>query len=312
MDGHDALEESLPFGPVPFGQVGQPVDFLDPQRGERARETGGRAGREDEFERVGEIGSAGKRRARAKCDRHAVFGILYHRRAVEPQQFLVPVEIGCGDIQVERMARRQQRVGARALGPGRKRAFAQARETEAGKGWFEPAPPDEVRYLALHLGPGFGRDCIGDVAARTAQQPVGEGLRPHLRKAPFQARGGIDQFVDIGDLEPQVGQRFERLARMDRLREEPRVDPARAGPAHDIGQDAQPQAVFVLDPFDQLAVDRLHPLQRTACGVERATGAGQLPQLARDPMHVDRQADAAIADQRYPQFLLPHRPVMAG
>ena len=46
----------------------------------------------------------------------------------------------------------------------------------------------------------------------------------------FQARGGIDQFVDIGHLEPQVGQRFERLAAFDGLRQKNAVDAACACP----------------------------------------------------------------------------------
>ena len=235
-----------------------------------------------------------------------MLGILDHRRAVQPQQFEIAVKIGRGDIEVERMAGRQKRLFNRARGHGREGPFEHAREAEARERRFEPPAANQVRHLALDLGLRFGGHRIGQIAAGPAEQPGGEGLRPHLRKPPFETGCGVDQFVDIGQFEPQVGQRFERLARMDRLREEHGIDPARAGPAHDIGEHAQAQVLFVGDPFEQRAIDRFHPAARGPLRVEIATGAGQLPQLARHAMHIDGQAHSAVADQRYPQFLLTH------
>ena len=306
MHRHDPFEKRLPLRPPAFGEVGQLVDFLDPQRREGPRETGCRAGSEHQFERIGDIDAAAHRRAGPEGNRHAVFGVLDHRRAVQPQQFEIAVKVGRGDIEVERMAGRQQRRFHRARSHGREGAFEHAREAEARERRFEPPAANQVRHLAFDLGLRFGGHRIGQIAAGPAEQPGGEGLRPHLRKPPFEARCRVDQFVDIGQFEPQVGQRFERLARMDRLREEHGIDPARARAAHDIGEHAQAQVMFVGDPLEQRAIDRFHAAAGGPLRVEIATGAGQLPQLARHAMHIDGQAHSAVADQRYPQFLLTH------
>ena len=99
---------------------------------------------------------------------------------------------------------------------------------------------------------------------------------------------------------------------MDRLREEYGIDPARAGAAHDVGQHAEPQVLFLCNAFYQRAIDGLDAI---ACGLacmEIAARARQLPQLARDAVHVDCQADPAVANQRYPQFFLPHAALMTA
>ena len=69
----------------------------------------------------------------------------------------------------------------------------------------------------------------------------------NLADARPRPRVGIEQHVDVGALEPQPGQRLERLAGMDRLGEEHAVDPAGAGPGDDVGQHPQAQAVLRLD-----------------------------------------------------------------
>src|SRR3546814_5442632 len=56
-----------------------------------------------------------------------------------------------------------------------------------------------------------------------------ERERPHLRIARRGRGLGIDQRLDIGLFEPQIGERFEALPGRDRLREEDAVDSARAG-----------------------------------------------------------------------------------
>jgi hypothetical protein len=50
----------------------------------------------------------------------------------------------------------------------------------------------------------------------------------------------IDQRLDIGGIEPQIGQRLQALPGADRLCQEHAVDAARAGPGDDVDQHAQP------------------------------------------------------------------------
>jgi hypothetical protein len=68
-------------------------------------------------------------------------------------------------------------------------------------------------------------------------------------------RLGIEQRVDVGGLQPQVGQRLKRLPGMDRLREEDRVDAPRARARDDVGQDTQPQVAAALQPAQQVEID---------------------------------------------------------
>ena len=99
---------------------------------------------------------------------------------------------------------------------------------------------------------------------------------------------------------------------MDRLREEYGIDPACAGAAHDVGQHAEPQVLLFCNALYQRAIDRLDAI---ACGLacmEIAARARQLPQFARDAVHVDCQTHPAVADQRYPQFFLPHAALMTA
>ena len=190
---------------------------------------------------------------------------------------------------------------------GCERALQQLGETETRKGRLEPTPADEVRYLAPNLGARFGSDLIRQFGARPAKDEAGDRLRPDFAAAPAQLGVGIGENVDIGDFQPQVGKRLQALPRMDSLREEYRIDAARTGPAHDVGHDAQPQGVLVLDRGEEFGVDPVHSAARRYAGMVVAAGAGEVPQLPRDAVHIDRQADPAVADECDPQFLLPHR-----
>src|SRR5690606_35933133 len=62
----------------------------------------------------------------------------------------------------------------------------------------------------------------------------------------------------------------------------------------------------------QVVIGALDPGRPLLTGAERATGAGQLPHFLGHAMHVDGEADSAVADERDPQFLLPHRLILAG
>ena len=94
---------------------------------------------------------------------------------------------------------------------------------------------------------------------------------------------------------------------MDRLREKHRIDPARACSGKDIGQDAQAQAVGALDLLQKVAIGPRHAIQRGRGGlVEGPARPRQVPDFLGDAVHVDRKADAAIADKGKAQFLLAH------
>ena len=56
----------------------------------------------------------------------------------------------------------------------------------------------------------------------------------------------------------------------------------------------------------QPGIDRFASIFAIATGMDIATGAGGLPQFLGDAMHVNRKADAAIADKRDAKFLLAH------
>lgn len=46
--------------------------------------------------------------------------------------------------------------------------------------------------------------------------------------------------------------------------------------------------------------------------MKRAAGAEEMPYLARNPVHVNRKTDPAVADKRQPEFLFPHIGDVAG
>ena len=230
-------------------------------------------------------------------------------RAVEPQSFHMALEIGDGDEQVERVAARQQ---GRADWPRRHRVQClcqQAREADAAEGRLEPARADEAREFGADFAPGFGGDAGGDHIARPAQEQIDQGHSPEFQKPSEYPRVRVEQHIDIGAFQPQVGQRFQRLARMDRLREEHTVDTARAGPCDDVRQDAQAQIMLRLHAAQHIAVNHFNTAYFCTAVEVRTRRPRQFPQLLGDAVHVDRKADAAIADKRDPEFFLAHKPL---
>ena len=131
-----------------------------------------------------------------------------------------------------------------------------------------------------------------------------ERQRPGLGKAMARRLFRVDQCLDIGRIEPQIGQRFEALSGADRLREEDAVDSPGTCPRDDIDEDAQSQAGFRLDFLKQRAVHPLAAPRRSDPCVERLTCTRQPPDFLGDAVHVDGKADPAIADQRKAEFLL--------
>jgi hypothetical protein len=153
-----------------------------------------------------------------------------------------------------------------------------------------------MRHLAPHLRARLGRHALADRVTGPPQQPPDERHRPELREARPGPRVGIEKPLHIGVGEPQLGQRLQIVARMDRLGQKHRVDAPRACPGHDIREHAESQVVAFLDALEQFAVYRAHLALRRRSAVKIPARAGEMPHLLRDAMHVDRKADAAVAD----------------
>ena len=91
------------------------------------------------------------------------------------------------------------------------------------------------------------------------------------------------------------------------LGEEHGVDAPGARPGQHIGQHPQAITLGLLDLAKESAVGLGHTVQPGLAGmVEGAARAGQMPDFLGDAMHVDRKADAAVADKGKAQFLLAH------
>ena len=67
----------------------------------------------------------------------------------------------------------------------------------------------------------------------------------------------VEQNIDIGAFEPQLGQRFERLARMDRLCEKNPINPARTGTGDNVSHHPQPQIIPAFNVLYQLPINDL-------------------------------------------------------
>ena len=70
------------------------------------------------------------------------------------------------------------------------------------------------------------------------------------------------------------------------------------------------QVLFCRNPLKQIAIDPAYAVGGRTGRMEIAASPGELPQFACNPVHIDRQADSAVAYQRDPQFLVPHRPML--
>ena len=114
-----------------------------------------------------------------------------------------------------------------------------------------------MRQLGADLAARARFDQLIDPRGTASLRHPRDGQRPDF--GPTVTRGllRIDQRLDIGGVEPQLGQRLQALTRRDRLRQEHAVDPARAGAGDDVGQHAEPQVGFVFDLAEQLVIDAL-------------------------------------------------------
>ena len=135
------------------------------------------------------------------------------------------VEIGGGDEKIERMAGWQQRRGMSArFRPGGshriERFGEEVREADPAKGRGEPACADEVGELEAHFPAraGRGNRAADDIAGTLEQEPH-QRLCPELGKPAPRPRIGIEQYLDIGPLQPERGEGFEALPTGKGLRE---------------------------------------------------------------------------------------------
>ncbi len=301
--GEGAREEcgAVRPGEAPFAEFA--IDLGQLECGEDARDRRGGARGECEFGDLGEIAHA-RLAAVVEAEHEAVFGFDDLAWRVQLQAFGVAVEVGDGHEQVERQAGRDQRRSRGQGGHRGERVEDVAREVRAREGRLEPAAADQAAEFAPHLV-AHGRldllEQLGVAAAREPDQRLGIDFAP--------ARGGrgvgVEQAIDVGLGQPEFGQRAEILAGRDRVREEDRVDAARRRAREDIDDDLE--LLRVADAGEQIVVDALAVGQRFRLLImEGAAGAHQFPNLLADAVHVDGEADPAVAHQRQPQFLLAH------
>ncbi len=256
---HDPFQERAAPGPGSAFERSQRVDLAHRQRWESTRKAGRGASSEGQLQRVGKILAAGSRRARAKGNLHSMFALLHERRAVQMQRLEEPAEVGRRHQQVDRMAWRKERRPDLARGHGLQRIEDQLGKADAGKRRFEPTPANEMGHLAPHLGACFRRNAFRHRIAGPAQQPPGKGLGPELGEAPPRPGIRVEQRIDVGILQPEVGQGVEAVPGVDRLGEKDGVYPSRTGAGEDVWQDAQAHAGLGLDRREQVVVDSLHP-----------------------------------------------------
>ena len=241
-------------------------------------------------------------------ERQPVLGLDHMAGAVEPKRFGMPRKIGDGHEQVERLGCWQQSPLCFRFCHCVERVEQHAGKNGPAKGRREPAGTDEARKLAAHFLTPLCLDRPLDRAAAPPEGKPGNRCRPEFGEGRNRPRIWIEQPVHIGIVEPHVGQRIERLAAGDRLRQENAVDPARAGARNNVCQDAKLQVPGLLDELEKLDIDRLDLGAGGEPTVIGAAGADKVPDLLGDAVHVDGKADPAITDKGEPEFLLPHAP----
>ncbi len=200
--------------------------------------------------------------------------------------------------------------GISGVPPGRviatQRVVQHRGEAGAGERRAEPARPHEARQLGAHLDPRRRvDDGVGHAVAVLARVPD-ERRRPPFGEAPARRRPGVEQLVDVGPGEPQVAQSLHVVPAGDGVGKEDAVDPARRRAGDDVDDHRQVEVRGEIG--EQGVVDQLGIARRRLAAPARRRRADQLPHLLGDAVHVDREADAAGADEREPQFLFAHPP----
>lgn len=234
-----------------------------------------------------------------------MFVLRHPRRAVERQRHAVPGKIGDRHEQVDRLAIGHQHRPARALLHRVEGIEQQVRKGLAAERWLKPARAHEARQLRAHLVLRAMPDGAVDDIAALFHHPASDRHRPEFGRRRQRPRVGVDQLVDVGAVQPQVGERVERLPVRERAREKNAVDPARARPRDDVGKDAQPDIAARGDSGQQFAIDRARALLGGAV-MKGPRRRGEAPHFLGDAVHIDGEADSAVANQGEAQFLFPH------
>ncbi len=235
-----------------------------------------------------------------------MFGLDHFGGAVELQSLRIAPIVGHRNHQVERLARRHEHRALIGALHRVERVKHQPGKGGATERRFEPARAHEIRQLAPDLLALPHLDRFVDHAAAPLARHPRNRHRPKFGEARQGTRVGVHQMLDIGAFEPQVGQRVERLAGQRRLCQEYAVDAARACARDDIAEYAQPRPRSVFEHSQQFAVDRSAAALHFGAIVPRAAGARKVPDLLGDAVHVNRKADASVANESQPEFLFAH------
>ncbi len=255
-------------------------------------------------------GSASRRglapRAPKLIDRRCSVSLI-SRRAIEQQPLFMTGKVGCRHEQVERVAIGNERCAGLAGGHGVKGVEQETRKAGAPEGRGKPARTHEIGELAPDFLARLRRDgALDRVAPPTEHQPE-QRTSPEFGEAGKRTGVGIDQHIGVGAAQPEIGQRVDRLAGLQRMGQKHAIDTTGAGARDDVRHDAEPEARLGKRSLQNFEIDglartgfNLGPLARGEIG----TGAGEMPDLLGDAMHIHGKTDAAVADQREPQFLL--------
>ena len=228
------------------------IELVHTEWREGAGEARGRAGGEDELGRVGEPPRLAARILEGEGQ--PMLGLDHLGRRIEPELLGIAVEVGDGDEQVERLVIGQQRRALRPLLHRVERVEQEVGELGPAEGRREPGRAHEIGELGLDLGAVGRLDGLVDRAGALGQRP-GDGNGGELGDARHRVAAGREQFVDVGRIEPQIGQRIERVAGGDGMAEEDRVDPARAGAGEDVDDDPDVGVGLRGDGVEQRGID---------------------------------------------------------
>ena len=234
----------------------------------------------------------------------AMLALDHLGRRIQLERLGVAAKVGDGDIKVERLRLGKERRTARLPIHRIERVENEVREIRPAEGWREPFRADEIGELRADLGPVLRFDGLVDRPGALGKGP-GDRHRGGFGEARDAADLGIEQLVDIGGSQPQIRQRLDRAPLGDGVREEDGVDPAGARPGQDVDIDAQVQVAAFADRPQKIAIGPA--LGRFIVRMEQLARLGGAPDLLGDAVHVDGEADAAVADERDPKLFLTHR-----
>ena len=316
MAGHDPFEERARARPVEPALGGEHVDLGQRQRRERAGKARGRARGEDQFERIGQVVAAGRGR-RARESRSAG-GARFPRPAA-----------GCCSRSSDRWPLKSVAVTNRSSGwpagsSGAPSASSAAIASSASASSREKPSPQNggsnqrarIRRETLRRTSArvSGATLLAHHVARAAAAATTPAAAPRTwRTREPRPRIGIEQHVDVGVLQPQLGSAARGSARWIAWARNTALIPPALAPATMSGSTRSRSPWLRLDRARAVrGRPRSTPRPALVAAQETAARAGERPDLLGDPVHVDRQADPAVADQRDPQFLLPHAAQRCG